>query len=50
LTNRQIAERAFVSETTVRQHLKRIFRKFDVHNRAQLVQSIWQTDGDAPNR
>lgn len=50
LTNRQIAERAFVSENTVRQHLKRIFRKLDVHNRAQLVQAIWQTDGNAPDR
>lgn len=50
LTNRQIAERAFVSENTVRQHLKRIFRKLDVRNRAQLVQAIWQTDGSAPNR
>ncbi|MFF5979441.1 LuxR C-terminal-related transcriptional regulator [Streptomyces olindensis] len=37
LTNRQIAEQAFVSENTVKQHLKRMFRKLGVHNRAQLV-------------
>ena len=44
LTNRQIAELAFVSENTVRQHLKRIFRKLDVRSRAQLVQAVWQND------
>ncbi|MBR8640512.1 helix-turn-helix transcriptional regulator [Streptomyces tuirus] len=37
LTNRQIAEQAFVTENTVKQHLKRMFRKLGVHNRAQLV-------------
>lgn len=42
LTNRQIAEVAFVSENTVRQHLKRIFAKLDVHNRAQLVHAVWR--------
>lgn len=42
LTNRQIAEAAFVSENTVRQHLKRIFVKLDVHSRAQLVHAVWR--------
>jgi DNA-binding CsgD family transcriptional regulator/PAS domain-containing protein len=41
LTNKQIAERAFVSENTVKQHLKRVFNKTDVHNRAELMQRIW---------
>lgn len=41
-TNRQIAELAFVSENTVRQHLKRIFGKLNVHSRAQLIQALWQ--------
>jgi DNA-binding CsgD family transcriptional regulator len=42
-TNRQIAELAFVSENTVRQHLKRIFGKLNVHSRAQLIQALWQS-------
>jgi DNA-binding CsgD family transcriptional regulator len=41
LSTRQIAETAFVSENTVKQHLKRIFAKVDVHNRAELVQLVW---------
>lgn len=41
LTNKQIAERAFVSENTVKQHLKRVFSKTDVRNRAELMQRIW---------
>jgi DNA-binding CsgD family transcriptional regulator len=41
LTNKQIAERAFVSENTVKQHLKRVFLKTDVRNRAELMQRIW---------
>lgn len=48
LTNRNIAELAFVSENTVRQHLKRIFGKLDVHNRAQLIQAVWQGADDLP--
>ncbi|MBR8640506.1 GAF domain-containing protein [Streptomyces tuirus] len=42
LTNRQISEMAFVSENTVREHLKRVFRKLNVHSRAELVQAVWQ--------
>jgi DNA-binding CsgD family transcriptional regulator len=45
LTTRQIAERAFVSENTVKQHLKRIFAKTDVRNRAELMQRIWSAGG-----
>jgi DNA-binding CsgD family transcriptional regulator len=41
LTNKQIADRAFVSENTVKQHLKRVFSKTDVRNRAELMQRIW---------
>lgn len=50
LTNKQIAERAYVSENTVKQHLKRVFAKTDVHNRAELMQRIWsahETSGAA---
>ncbi len=43
LTNRQIAELAYVSENTVKQHLKRIFAKLDVGSRAELVQAVWES-------
>jgi DNA-binding CsgD family transcriptional regulator/PAS domain-containing protein len=41
LTTKQIAARAFISENTVKQHLKRVFAKTDVSTRAELVQLIW---------
>lgn len=41
LSTREIAEKAFVTQNTVKQHLKRIFAKTDVHNRAELIQLIW---------
>jgi two-component system, NarL family, nitrate/nitrite response regulator NarL len=37
LKNRQIAERMFISETTVRHHLTSIFNKLDVSDRLELV-------------
>ncbi len=43
LTTKQIAAKAFVSENTVKQHLKRVFAKTDVSNRAELVQLIWSS-------
>ena len=45
LTTREIASRAFVSENTVKQHLKRIFAKTDVRNRAELMQRVWAATG-----
>jgi DNA-binding CsgD family transcriptional regulator len=36
LTNRQIGERMFVSRDTVKTHLAHIFKKLDVHSRAEL--------------
>lgn len=41
MTTKEIAEQAFISENTVKQHLKRIFAKTGVHSRAELVQAIW---------
>lgn len=40
-TSKRIAERAFISENTVKQHLKRIFFKLQISNRAELVQTMW---------
>ena len=37
LSNRQIAERMFVSSETVKTHFAHIFKKIDVHSRAELV-------------
>lgn len=37
LTNPQIAAELFVEPTTVRWHLKNVFRKLGVRNRAQLA-------------
>jgi len=48
LTTKEIASRAFVSENTVKQHLKRIFAKTDVRNRAELMQRVWAAAAPAP--
>jgi DNA-binding CsgD family transcriptional regulator len=37
LTNPQVAERMFVSPRTVKTHVAHIFRKLDVHSRAELT-------------
>lgn len=41
LTTKQIAERAFISENTAKQHLKQVFAKTDVRSRAELVRRMW---------
>jgi len=41
LTTKQISARAFISENTTKQHLKRIFIKTGVCSRAELIQLIW---------
>lgn len=37
LTNDQVAHRLFISEDTVKTHLRRMFRRFGVSNRTALV-------------
>ncbi|NKB37914.1 MAG: hypothetical protein GKR93_12230 [Gammaproteobacteria bacterium] len=39
--NRAIADKLNISENTVRYHIKQIYEKFDVHNRAQLVKRVY---------
>src|SRR5690606_16741867 len=42
LTTRQVARQLLISENTVKQHLKRMFHKLNVHSRAQLVEALWE--------
>jgi DNA-binding CsgD family transcriptional regulator len=47
LTNRQAAERLFVSRYTVDFHLRSIFRKLDLHSRIDLARAALQRDTTA---
>ncbi|WP_349253335.1 helix-turn-helix transcriptional regulator [Saccharopolyspora erythraea] len=40
-TNREIAEKLFVTASTVEQHLTRVFRKLQVKRRAELPVELW---------
>ena len=44
-TNKEIGERLFISDLTVKGHLKHIFQKMNVHNRATLVATILSGSG-----
>jgi DNA-binding CsgD family transcriptional regulator len=44
LTNPQIGERMFISKATVKTHLAHIFRKLDVHSRAELIANAARRD------
>ena len=39
-TNKEIAKRLFISEQTVKTHLKKIYQKIEVHNRTTLISKI----------
>ncbi|MBI5207765.1 MAG: helix-turn-helix transcriptional regulator, partial [Candidatus Firestonebacteria bacterium] len=38
--NRKIAERLFISELTVKDHLQNIFEKTGVHTRSELIAKV----------
>jgi DNA-binding CsgD family transcriptional regulator len=44
LTNPEIGERMFVAKATVKTHLAHIFRKLDVHSRAELIAKAVRRD------
>ncbi len=45
-TNQQIANRTGISENTVKYHLKNLYQKLDVPNRARAV-AIWSRESDS---
>ena len=48
-TTAAISRKFFISENTTRGHMKRIYRKLDVHSRQELVDLIEEGGGDAPD-
>lgn len=48
LTNREVAERAFLSVKTVESNLTRVYRKLGVSSRAALVRSMAERNGHSP--
>src|SRR5262249_23881701 len=43
LKNKEVGERLFISETTVRHHLTKIFEKLEVKNRFELIDRLHRT-------
>jgi ATP/maltotriose-dependent transcriptional regulator MalT len=42
MTNRAIAEELQVAEDTVKSHMRHVFQKFDVADRAHAVHRAWE--------
>ena len=43
-TNRQIAAHLFISPETVKTHMRNVLRKFDLHSKAELRQTLGDWD------
>lgn len=48
LSTKEMAAEAFISENTIKQHLKRIFAKVSVTSRAELIQLVWSLHEATP--
>lgn len=46
ITNKEIADKLFITENTVKKHLNVIFHKLNVSSRTQLVQKLFLMQGD----
>ena len=44
LSNRQIAERLYLSPRTVERHIANLYRKLDVHSKAEAMAYVWNID------
>ncbi|MDP9388270.1 MAG: helix-turn-helix transcriptional regulator [Actinomycetota bacterium] len=45
VSNRQIAERLFISLGTVKAHLSHVFAKLGIAERAELAREVWRRQG-----
>jgi DNA-binding NarL/FixJ family response regulator len=51
LTNKEVGERLFISETTVRHHLTTIFNKLELRNRFELIDLLYREGAfSGPNK
>ncbi len=49
LSNREIAERLFIAEQTVKDHLRDVFEKTNVHSRSEMAARVLGLDGRIDN-